>query len=150
VDLFAIDDSKQRKPSQKGMGPLVAVGGLHVPGEAVRELELALDALCDDFGFPSGDEFKWSPDGDSWQRTNLVDERRESFNLRALALAREAGATGIVVMEDTTKGKANAEAASREEDVTLMFLERAHSHLSAKRHAVVVFDRPGGGRPHAE
>lgn len=146
VDLFAIDDSKQRRPSRDGMGPLVAVGGVHVPGERVRELELALDALCDEFGFPAGEEFKWSPDVGSWERGNLAGARRDDFNLRALAVAGEAGATAIVVMEDTTKRKANADAVSREEDVTLMFLERAHSQLSGDRDAMVVFDRPGGDR----
>ena len=145
VDLFAIDDSKQRKPSRDGMGPLVAVGGLHIPGGVVRMLELALDALCNEFGFPSGEEFKWSPHADSWERDNLVEARRDDFNLRALALAREAGATGIVVMEDTSKALANADARSREEDVTLMFLERAHSQVAEGHHAMVVFDRSGGG-----
>lgn len=59
VDLFAIDDSKQNKPTGDGMGPLVAVGGVHVVGDAVRDLELALDALCKKTGFPDGEEFKW-------------------------------------------------------------------------------------------
>src|SRR5436190_277263 len=34
MDLFAIDDSFQSKPRRNGMGPLVAVGGLRVPGSA--------------------------------------------------------------------------------------------------------------------
>jgi len=144
--LFAIDDSRQRKPTRDGMGPLVAVGGIHVPGDQVRQLELALDALCEATGFPPGEEFKWSPDKRSWQYSNLKWDERDEFNLTALRTAREAGATGIVVMADTTKAQADSTARSHEEDVTRMFLERAQNHLPHATTAIVVADRPGGGR----
>jgi hypothetical protein len=146
MDLFAIDDSAQPKPTRKGMGPLVAVGGLHVPGYQVRDLELELDALCDEFGFPTGEEFKWSPSRNLWEWRSLRYERRDEFNLRALGLARDAGAQGIVAMADRSKRKAVENARTHEEDVTLMFLERAQACLPAEAHAIVVFDRPGGGR----
>jgi hypothetical protein len=146
VDLFAIDDSKNRDPRRDGMGPLVAVGGLRVPGKSVRELELALDALCDEYGFPRDEEFKWSPGREMWERENLRFERREAFNLQALALAREMGAQAIVVMEDITKRTGVEGAKDHEEDVTLMFLERAQECLRRDECAIVVFDRPGGGR----
>jgi hypothetical protein len=145
VDLFAIDDSIHKKPTRKGMRPLVAVGGLHVPGDKVRDLELALDALCDDFGFPQGEEFKWSPEKRLWEHSNLVGERRDEFNLKALNLAREAGAQGIVTMTDT-KTSPIAGADTHEEAATLMFLERAQACLPPGRDAVVVFDRHGGGQ----
>lgn len=127
------------------MRPLVAVGGLHVPGDKVRGLELALDALCDEFGFPQGEEFKWSPHKLLWEHSNLLGERRDEFNLKALDLARQAGAQGIVTMTDT-KSKPIDEASTHEEAVTLMFLERAQACLPAGRDAVVVFDRHGGGQ----
>jgi hypothetical protein len=146
MDLFAIDDSAQRKPTRDGMGPLVAVGGVHVRGEKVRELEIALDALCVEAGFPPGEEFKWSPSKKSWMRDGLVEETRTEFFLDALALALDAGASAIVVMEDTSKNRASAGSSTPEEDVTMMFLERAHNHLSDDRHALVVFDRSGGNR----
>jgi hypothetical protein len=145
MDLFAIDDSAQAKPSRDGMGPLVAVGGLHLAGERVREVELALDALCTKFGFPPGEEFKWSPARGSWMRKRLVEQERETFFLEALAVARQAGAAAIVVLEDTNKRPASEASRSHEEDVTMMFLERAHSHMPRNQHALVVFDRPGGG-----
>jgi hypothetical protein len=146
MDLFAIDDSKQRKPTRDGMGPLVAVGGLHVPGDKVRQLELELDALCGQFGFPPGAEFKWSPDKKMWEHANLQLERREAFHLQALSRAEQAGAKAIVVMEDTKKNRAINDAASPEEDVTRMFLERAQRSLAPGQYAIAVFDRPGGDR----
>jgi hypothetical protein len=121
VDLFAIDDSKQNKPTRDGMGPLVAVGGVHVAGDAVRDLELALDAFCKVTGFPDGEEFKWSPDKESWEYQNLKFGPRDAFNLAALRIAKEAGATGIVVMEDITKRQTDATAPSHEMDATRMF-----------------------------
>ena len=117
MDLFAIDDSKQNKPTRDGMGPLVAVGGVHVAGDTVRDLEVALDALCKETGFPDGEEFKWSPDKKSWEYENLKFGPRDEFNLAALKIARDAGATGIVVMEDITKRPADATAPSHEVDV---------------------------------
>jgi hypothetical protein len=145
VDLFAIDDSRQDNPSRDGMHPLVAVGGIHVPGDAVRGLERSLDVLCAEFGFPEGDEFKWSPSRGTWQRTNLQAERREHFHLGALALARDAGATAIVMMTDTKTGPLPP-TKTHEESATMMFLERAQESLPAGRHAIIVFDRPGGDR----
>jgi len=108
-------------------------------------LEIAIDELCEAFGFPDGEEFKWSPGREMWERDNLHAERRDEFNLRALQLAHEAHAQGIVVMTDT-KCKLVKSASTHEEFVTLMFLERAHACLPADRQAVVVFDRPSGDR----
>jgi hypothetical protein len=146
MDLFAIDDSAQRNPRRDGMGPLIAVGGLHIPGWQVRELEIALDALCTKTGFPSGEEFKWSPQRGSWMRTNLEAQERVEFYLRALALAAEADAAAIVVIEDTSRKPASSSSKTHAEDVTKLFLERAHSHLPTDQTALVVFDRQGGGR----
>lgn len=127
------------------MHPLVAVGGLHVPGSAVRGLERSLDTLCREFGFPDGDEFKWSPPRGSWQRTDLQGERRERFHLVALSIARDAGATAIVVMTDS-KTAPLSPTRTHEESATMMFLERAQESLAPDRHAIIVFDRPGGDR----
>ena len=147
MDLFAIDDSKQANPTRDGMGPLVAVGGIHIAGDGVRDLELALDSLCNRTGFPDGEEFKWSPDKKSWEYSNLNFSARDEFNLAALRIARDAGATGIVVMEDITKRQADAQAPSHEVDVTQTFLERAQSQLGPATHAIVIADRPARSAP---
>jgi hypothetical protein len=128
------------------MGPLVAVGGLHVPGESLRELEIDLDSLCEEVGFPQGQEFKWSPPPNSWMRSSLIEEKREAFFLEALGLAQNAGAKAIVVLEDTSKRKASRDSPSHEDDVTMLFFERAQSSLGPDDDALVVFDRPGGDR----
>lgn len=146
MDLFAIDDSGQAKPSRDGMGPLVAVGGLRIPGHQLRDLEIAIDDLCERTGFPPGEEFKWSPGKNDWMKESLVKGDRTAFFLEVLTLAAKAGGRAIVVMEDTRKQMANHESDSHEDDVTMMFLERAQNDLRGDECALVVFDRPGGDR----
>jgi hypothetical protein len=67
------------------MGPLVAAGAILVPGQRLRNLEIAVEKLCQNHGFPVDDplksEFKWSPGPRLWMRDNLVCERREKFFL---------------------------------------------------------------------
>lgn len=127
------------------MGTLVAVGGIHVPGHAVRDLERSLDDLCRRTGFPPGaaGEFKWSPGRDHWMRNNLVDQARTGFFQSALRIASDAGARAIVVVEDETRNTAT-DAQTAEEDVVRLFLERAHHFLGnyPERHGIVLADRP--------
>ena len=125
---------------------MVSVGGLHIPGNELRDLELKLDKLCEETGFPAGEEFKWSPSPRQWMHEGLVKDAREKFLLDALAIGADAKARAIVVIEDTHARKVAKTSASHEEDVTLMFLERAQAALGFDQHALVVFDRPGGGR----
>lgn len=130
------------------MGPLVAVGGLLVPGEALRALEQQLDALCKRYGFPPGQEFKWSPGRELWMWDQLVDRQRTAFFIEALEVARANNAQALVVAEDTNHALAIRDAGDHEMDVVAMFLERANNVLTTRqRHGVVVVDRPTGGRP---
>jgi hypothetical protein len=46
MELFFLDDRRQNSPSREGMGSLIAVGGIRVSGEAVGDLEKAIDSLC--------------------------------------------------------------------------------------------------------
>jgi uncharacterized protein DUF3800 len=146
MDFFAIDDSARKRPSRDGMRSLVSVGGLHVPGDRLRDLERELDALCRKTGFPKGEEFKWSPAPGQWMREHLVEDARERFFVEALEIGAGANAKAIVVVEDIYAQKVARGSASHEEDVSLMFLERAQAALGFEQHALVVFDRPGGGR----
>ncbi|MBI4611599.1 MAG: hypothetical protein HY726_21630 [Candidatus Rokubacteria bacterium] len=125
------------------MGPLVAIGGLFVPGENLRELEAAIQAVCVEAGFPRDEEFKWSPPRGSWMHQDLVADSRRDFFTQVLSLARDSGCTSAVVVEDTSCGRATG-APTPEFDVTQMFLERATWAL-AQEDGVVVVDRPGGG-----
>jgi hypothetical protein len=127
------------------MGPLVGFGGLHVPGEFVRGLELGLDALCVEFGFPEHEEFKWSPGPELWMRQNLVAEARTDFFTRAIALARAVDAKAMIMIEDKDRRNAGT-AATHEEDVVNLFLERANEDLLGGREGVVIVDTPSGSR----
>ncbi|TMK90729.1 MAG: hypothetical protein E6G42_09345 [Actinobacteria bacterium] len=66
--------------------------------EAIRPLELGLDDLCRDTGFPNGEpgEFKWSPKDEHWMKRNLVQTARRDFFFAALDLAAANGIKAIV------------------------------------------------------
>ena len=147
MDVFFADDSRQRRPSRPGLGSLVAIGGLHVPDKSVRTLERAIDTFCADWGFPPGEEFKWSPGEELWMRTNLVEDRRRDFFKNVLNQGALDGATATVIIEDTGYQCATPEAPNAEVDVTRLFLERVEHLLKRKgTEGIVVVDRPGGGR----
>lgn len=147
LDIVCADDSRQRKPSRSGMGPLVAIGGIHVPGGQVRGLERGIDGLCAEYGFPPGEEFKWSPGRELWMRENLVGERRWGFFVVVLALAHSKDVKALVVIEDAATATATG-ASTAEEDVTRLFIERAHNQLAPTScDCIVLVDRPGGDRP---
>ncbi len=141
------DDARQRTPSRDGMGPLVATGGLIVEDRAVGPLERALDALCRDYRFPPGQEFKWSPRRDQWMYGNLVEARRAEFFTGVLQATAAHGAQAVVVIEDANQGRAIDDSPSAEVDVTRMLLERVENRFRAGRsEGVIIVDRPGGDR----
>ena len=164
MDLIVADDSKQNKPSRPGMGPLVAFGGIHVPGEAVRMVEAEIGSICKSFGFPdSGDhpghppnygEFKWSPNADQWMHDNLLVEKRKSFFTEVLRLLHCHGVSAMVALRDTSKNPATKDRQNKqklETDVTWVFLERANSRLrDCKKEGLVIVDRPGGNSGNEE
>jgi len=128
------------------MGPLVAVGGICVPGEAAGKLEGEIEALCADYGFPAGEEFKWSPGQHLWMHSNLGREKRQRFFIQVLTLAQDSGASAVVVIEDASCPLAT-EATSPEIDVTRLFLERVHKLLGKRKSdGIVIVARPGGDR----
>src|SRR5437868_3115078 len=100
------------------MGRLVAAGGVYVPSESVRPLERALDELCEQTGFPTGEEFKWSPEKRQWMHKKLTLDARATFFERVLAAAGAQQVTAIVVIEDTTKSPANRGATAEQDVVT--------------------------------
>src|SRR2546426_713116 len=143
--LTFADDSRQRTPVRRDMGPLVAVGGIHVLDTAQAHLTAALDRLCSDTGFPQGDEFKWSPRRDSWMYANLKADQRQNFFQGALTIAASFSVTATVVIADTRYNHALNTSTSAEHDVTTMFLERVDNALgTAGATGTVFFDQPGG------
>lgn len=145
IDAFFFDDSRQQA-SRDGMGRLVAVGGIHVPESSIKPLEVSLDGLCEEFGFPRGEEFKWSPGRNLWMRDNLTGDNRTEFLRRAVELGSTHGITAIVVLEETGHRTATG-SLTEEEDVVKLLLERANNLMDGlRRSAIVVTDRPGGNR----
>ena len=127
------------------MRKLVAIGGIHVPDQAVGSLGKQISDLCNNCGFPPGAPFKWSPGPELWMHDHLKGSKRQSFFIDVLTLLKQADATAIVVIEDASY-KPATQGLTAEMDVTCMFLERADTHLKGVgRQGVVIADRPGGG-----
>jgi uncharacterized protein DUF3800 len=141
------DDAQQRRPSRERMGPLVAAGGLIVPGDAVGPLERDIEAVCRKYGFPAGEEFKWSPRRDQWMYASLVEDNRAQFFTDVLRVSSGHGAAAVVVIEDASQTRAIADSPNAEADVTRLLLERVENRFSAARSdGIVVVDRPAGDR----
>lgn len=146
MDFVFADDAQQKQPSRPGMGPLVAVGGICVPGEAAGKLEGEIEALCADYGFPAGEEFKWSPGQNLWMHRNLGTEKRQHFFIQVIKLTQDSGARTVVVIEDASCPLAT-DATSPEIDVTRLLLDRVDNHLSNRNsEGIVIVARPGGDR----
>lgn len=144
--MFFADDSAQSTPTRPGMGPLLAAGGLCVPGAEVGSLEREVTRLCAEAGFPRGDEFKWSPGHELWMRDNLIGDARRDFFLSVLAVARRHEASACVVIVDTSHGSATG-AATSELDVFTLLTERVHGVFGAAgEDGHLLIDRPGGDR----
>lgn len=144
MKIFFLDDSTQNSPTRTGMGRLVAVGGVMVSGDRVGELERAIDDLCiNEYGFPSGQEFKWSPSPNHWMHGNLVEDKRKQFFLDIIKLLEDAEVTATVVIADKNHNTAT-DALSNEMDVTSMCLERISSQCGTEPfEGIVIADRMG-------
>jgi hypothetical protein len=143
-----LDDSYQGKCTRPGIGKLVAVGGISIDAQVARELDQAIDAICeDDFGFPPREPFKWSPGRNHWMRDKLVAERREAFFRAVLAKAAEHRGIGHVAICDATKKMATTCAQTHEMDVLVLALERFDLVLQEEKEpGLVIVARPSGGR----
>lgn len=146
MDVFFVDDAAQKNPSRPGMGPLLGVGGIHITEESLQSLERQVEVICEEFGFPPNEIFKWSPGRELWMHQNLIGEGRQEFFIRILGLAKDSGAVAIVIIEDTSSKTATG-ARSPEADLIQLFLERAHHQLSARQsNGLVIVSQPGGDR----
>jgi len=144
MDFVFADDAQQKQPARPGMvGPLVAVGGICIPDEAVSKLEGRIQALCADYGFPAGEEFNWSPGRHLWMNGNLGEEKRQRFFMQVLKLAQDSGARAVVVIEDASCPLAT-DATSPEIDVTRLFLDRVQKLLGRRKSdGIVIVPWPG-------
>lgn len=147
TDFIFADDSRCSDSERDGMGPLVAIGGIHVPSENVGSLEKALKDICDEAGFPTAEQFKWSPGKkEKHLKQNLTGESRSLFFERVLHEAKAHNATATVVIEDSNYNTARLSSADHEQDCTSLFLERADwTFRRDGRFGVVVVAKPSGG-----
>jgi uncharacterized protein DUF3800 len=150
MDVFFADDSSQTKPSRRGMGRLLAVGGLYVPGDEVRYLEDAINETCEKYGVPDGEEFKWSPRRNSWMYSNLKGSSRTDFFREILGHCAGVAAEVSAVIVDRDLPTAAGAAVTPE--YTTGLLIRQVDRIAVRRSTTVmlVVDRPGGGRTEEE
>jgi hypothetical protein len=148
MHLVFVDDAKQR-PSRPGFkGEAVGVGALCIPADRARAAERALNDLCLATGFPPGEEFKWSPDRGTWMRSNLVEDARSAFFADVFAVLALHDCYALVAIVDNGRRPATGQP-SAEKDVIVLLLERVANRL--KEHgetALLIADRPSGGRTH--
>ena len=135
------------------MAPLVAIGGIHVPADAIGPLERGLQDICARVGLPPAEQFKWSPGKkEVFLRNELKDEARRDFFLALLRAAADFNATACVVIVDTKAAHASKKAATSEDDATILFLERCEWALGqvGRDGLVVVAGVSGGVRDEAK
>jgi len=143
--IFA-DDSEQSTPTRKSMKPLIGLGGVHVLAEEIGNIENDINELCNKHSFPDGEEFKWSPNKNTYMRSNIIGQDRIDFYKELFEISSNYNITAIVVASDIECSYANESSSDHAEDVNTLFLERADQLLNSnKRNGLVIIDKPGGG-----
>jgi len=148
MDVFFADDSTQ-KGARDGMGTVVAAGGLFVEESALRPLAQAIDSIATAAGIPPEEELKWSPKKGTWIYDNLHGNAREACYAKVLAAAAEHKARAIVICWDT--GRTTLKGADAFARCVEFLFERMAVHLEKRNvSAIVIADRPGGGKDQEE
>jgi hypothetical protein len=148
MDIFFADDSKQRG-LRHGMGSILSIGGVFIDEYALRPLAGEIDAIALASGIPEGTEIKWSPHKSSWIYQNLHGENRTNCYGRILETAAQFGARAIVVCWDLGRTAKQGEEAFSE-CLTYLFERITYDLRNGDRQAIIVADRPGGGRDQEE
>lgn len=146
--MVVADDSAQQRPSRAGLAsPVYGAGALLCDGDGAGLAESRLDELCDEFGFPADEEFKWSPSRDTWMRANLREDARLQFFLQVLGVLAEFECKVIVVAVDSGYPRATAnDELPRNQDAFRLLIGHLTRWLEATDElAVMVMDEPGGG-----
>jgi len=144
MDFFFVDDASQPRPSRNGMGSLLAVGGIQIPEDILKNIDRDIHSICSDAGFPPNEPFKWSPGRELWMWGNLRGKNREEFYLSVLSKLHDYSIIAWVIIEDTKYNTATS-ATRHDMDVTQMFLERIHFTLGNKQcNGIVIVSQPGG------
>lgn len=143
MDFVFASDARRSQPLRPGMGPLVAAGGLFVPGEEAGKLEEDVGALCRNYGFPDCEEFRLSPVEGGWMWDNLVGQRRRRFLGEVLGLAGEREVVAVVVVHDAGC-PAFSGATDAEMDVASSFIACMEKRLAGRKPVRVVIAAGSG------
>jgi len=143
MHVFFADDSSQIG-IRSVMGRVVAFGGLLVDAEKLASLERALGGAAKAFGFPDGEEFKWSPHRKTWMHGNLIGQQRDGFFAHILRVAIEHECVVIVAAIDTGRTRKQGDDAFQFA-LDLVFERITTCLAKANSTGLIVADRPGGG-----
>jgi len=148
MKLFFADDSTQ-KSVRKGMGKLIAFGGVIIDEGHLRPLSAGIDAVAESFGVPEGEELKWSPKKKSWIYSNLIGEERQNCYSAILETALEYETKAIVIVWDTERTTLKGNDAF-EKCVSFLY-ERLSVHLEKTDSlGLIIADKPGGSHKEDE
>lgn len=148
MEVFFADDSTQ-KSVRKGMGTVVALGGVFVDESNLRPLTARLDEIANAAGIPEGEEMKWSPRKGTWIHEKLHGDARTDCYRKVLEAAVEHEARAIVICWDT--GRTTLKGAKAFDKCVDYLFERMTVHLEKRNaNAILVADRPGGGKDQEE
>lgn len=148
MEVFFADDSTQ-KSVRKGMGTVVALGGVFVNEAQLRPLTACIDIIAKAAGIPHGEEMKWSPRKGTWIHEKLHGDARIDCYRKVLEAAAEHEARAIVICWDT--GRTTLKGAKAFDKCVDYLFERMAVHLEKRNaHAILIADRPGGGKDQEE
>jgi hypothetical protein len=128
------------------MAAIVAFGGIRVAGDHLAALNRSLDSVCrEKYGFPRGEEFKWSPSRSSWMAQHV--KGRQAGELYADVVAQLALHDVVVtVMTSEERGQKESREEQARRRTVMYYLERVEQQCVRRNtQAFVVVDQPGGG-----
>lgn len=143
--VMFIDDSEQRTPPRRGLGALLAVGGLAVSEQQIRPLADSLALIRREVGIPAGEELKWKPPRGSFLASAGGEGvRRLRSDMLTAAIDHEARSIVVVLDHSAAYTRLSKPEAGR---VILKWLfERTTMLLNDSGElGIVIADKPGGG-----
>lgn len=144
MHFFFGDDSKQRG-ARKGMGDVVAFGGIFFAHEYLLPFKATFEEILTEAGVPRNEEIKWSPDRVSWIYREFKGLARERCYLNLLKAAQDCGGRVIVVACEPARAGLKLEWGV--ERCLEYCLERISLHLKdTGNQGIVITDRPGGSK----
>lgn len=135
-----VDDAQQNNPTRPGLEPLVAMGGVAVPDDAVDILEKKIEDICYSYGLSTRDEFKWSP-GKNQSRFREITDRAEFFK-KILSLAKQSDVKALVIISNMRSTPIVNYLSDHKFATFAALLERINSLDSS---SIVLSDQPSGG-----